>query len=108
MSRAGHTPFPWKAVDNVDDDGRLLGLDIGNVKLDRLAAKIPAVPDEGGNIDESIIDDESKANAVLILAIPRMLKIIKRLARTRRLSDLAPVLCQAADLLRKLPKPSKS
>ena len=106
MSRSGHTPFPWKAVDRYDDDGNLIGVDIGNVKLDACAAHVEAKMDHG-NMDERIIIDEDKANIRLILAIPKMLKIIKRLAKTRRLSDLSPVVFQAAELLRKLPKQDK-
>jgi hypothetical protein len=105
---AGHTPFPWGTTESYDDDGVLLGIDIGNIKLDECVAHVASSPDEEGIIDDSVMDDEAKANIRLIRAIPRMLKLIRRVARARTSTELVALTIPAAELIRKLPKPSKS
>ena len=105
---AGHTPFPWGAVESYNDDYVLTGVDIGNIKLDECVAHVSSSPDEEGCIDDSIMTDEAKANIRLIRAIPRMLKLIRRVAKARTSTELVALTIPAAELIRKLPKPRKS
>lgn len=107
MSRSGHTPFPWKAVKVYDDDGNLTGVDIGNVKLDVCAAHV-ASGRADGNMDERVMTNEDRANIKLILAIPKMLRLLRGIARARTLGQLARLAAASDVLLQKLPKPNKS
>jgi hypothetical protein len=105
---AAHTPFPWGTAESYDDDGVLLGVDIGNIKLDECVAHVASSPDEKGCIDDNIMTDEDKANIRLICAIPRMMKLIRRLAKARTPAECVDLTWAAGDLLRKLPRPRKS
>jgi hypothetical protein len=107
MSRSGHTPFPWKAVEVCDDDGNLTGVDIGNVKLDVCAAHVAAGRADG-NMDERVMTNEDRANIKLILAIPKMLRLLRGFANARTMGQMARLAAASDVLLQKLPKPNKS
>jgi len=107
MSRSGHTPFPWKAVEVHDDDGKLIGIDIGNVKLDICAAHVAANPTDESMV-EYVTTGMDQANIQLILAIPKMLRLLRGFANARTMGQLARLAAASDVLLQKLPKPNKS